>query len=95
MKELGIRKVLGASIQSIVVLFSKEFTLLIGLAFLLASGLGYWLLNQWLTNYAYRAPITPGVFILAGSITLLLAWLTISFRTVQSARINPVETLRQ
>ena len=95
MKELGIRKVLGASIQSIVVLFSREFTLLIGLAFLLASGLGYWLLDQWLSNYAYRAPITPGVFILAGGITLLLSWLTISFRTIQSARINPVETLRQ
>lgn len=95
MKELGIRKVLGASVQSIVVLFSKEFTFLIGLAFLLASGLGYWLLDQWLTNYAYRAPITPGVFILAGGITLLLSWLTISFRTIQSARINPVETLRQ
>lgn len=95
MKELGIRKVLGASVQSIVVLFSKEFTFLIGIAFLLASGLAYWLLGQWLTNYAYRAPITAGVFILAGGITLVLAWLTITFRTIQSARINPVETLRQ
>ena len=95
MKELGIRKVLGASVQSIVVLFSKEFTLLIGIAFLLASGLAYWLLGQWLNNYAYRTPITAGVFILAGGITLLLAWFTITFRTVQSARINPIETLRQ
>lgn len=94
-KELGIRKVLGASIQSIVVLFSKEFTILIGVAFLLASGLGYWLLQKWLTNYAYRTPITPEIFIWAGSITLLLAWLTITFRTWQSASINPVDTLRQ
>lgn len=94
MKELGIRKVLGASMQSIVVLFSKEFTLLIGLAFVLASVIGYGILHQWLNNYAYRIQMRPSVFLLAGGITLLLAWLTILFRTLQSASLNPVDTLR-
>ena len=93
-KEVGIRKVLGATTGNILYLFSKEFTILIIIAFLIASPLAYYILNDWLNDFAYR--ITPGVglflFTIAGS--LVIAWITVSFKAIKAAHTNPAKTLK-
>lgn len=93
-KEMSIRKVLGASLPHIISVFSKEFLLLIGLAFVIATPLAYFMLDNWLTNFAYH--ISPGVkaFVLAGSVTLALVFFTVSYQAIRVALVNPVKTLR-
>lgn len=93
-KEVGIRKVLGASVQSIVVLFSKEFTLLIGIAFLVAVPLGYYLMTELLSSFSNRITIGWGVFawVIAGS--LALAWATVGYRALRAALADPVKALK-
>ncbi len=93
-KEVGIRKVLGASVQSIVYLFSKEFTLLIGIAFLIAAPLGYFLMYQWLSGFYYHIQIGWLVFILAILISVIIAWLTVGYKAIKAAVANPVKSLR-
>ncbi|MBL7813792.1 MAG: ABC transporter permease [Saprospiraceae bacterium] len=93
-KEVGIRKVLGASIANIVYLFSKEFIILISIAFLIATPLASYFMNQWLQNYAYQVTIEWWVFASAGFIALLIALLTVSFQAVKAAVANPVKSLR-
>ena len=93
-KEIGIRKVLGASVQQVLVLMSKEFLLLVALAFLVAIPAAWWAMNEWLQNFNYRIDIQIGVFVLVGVITLLIALLTVGLNASAAALKNPVNTLR-
>ena len=93
-KEVGIRKVLGASVQSIVYLFSKEFTLLIGVAFLIAAPVGYYLMHQWLQGFYNHIKISWLVFAAAMLFSLFIAWLTVGYRAIKAAIANPVKSLR-
>lgn len=93
-KEVGIRKVLGASLQSIVVLFSKEFTLLIGISFVISAPLGYFFMHKWLADFYYRTNIGWGVFVAAIVLSLAIAWITVGYKAVQAAMANPVKSLK-
>ena len=93
-KEIGIRKVLGASIKSIVSLFSIDFLKLIILAIVIASPVAWWLMNKWLMDFAYRIHIDWWVFAMAGIIAIGIALLTISFQAIKAAMANPVKSLR-
>ena len=93
-KEVGIRKVLGASIQSIVYMFSREFTLLIGMAFLVSAPLGYYFMHQWLSGFFYHVRIGWEVFALAIVFSLGIAWITVGYKAVRAAIANPVQSLR-
>ncbi|HEX6223265.1 MAG TPA: ABC transporter permease [Chryseolinea sp.] len=93
-KEIGIRKVLGASVGRIVSMLSLEFIFLILLAGLVAMPVGYYLMEQWLQGFEYRIPIGPEVFLVAGTIALFIAVITISIKSVRSALANPVNSLR-
>lgn len=93
-KEVGIRKVLGATPASIMSLFSGEFVKLIALAFLIAAPLAFWLMNQWLENFTYRVSLSAVTFIIAVGITLFIALATISLQSVRAAMANPVDSLR-
>ena len=85
-KEIGIRKVLGATEAQITILLSRNFTLLIVLSFLLGIPATYWLLSEWLNTFAYRVEINPLIFLLGGGIALVIALATISYHTIRSAR---------
>ena len=93
-KELGIRKVLGASEWKIFMLLSSSFSKQILLAFIIASPIAYWVMDNWLQNFQYRIGIGVGTFILAGLGTLLVALITISYRALRAANSNPVNSLR-
>lgn len=94
LKEVGIRKVMGASVSSIVVLFSKEFIRLIVIAFILAAPLTWYGMSQWLQNFAYHIDIHWSVFAFAIFVTMLIALLTVGYRSVKTALANPVDSLR-
>ncbi len=93
-KEIGVRKVLGASVLSILGLFGKEFGRLVGLAFLVAAPLGGYVMSQWLNHYQYRVPLGWGVFTLALGVTIGIAALTIGYQSWKAAWANPVKSLR-
>ena len=93
-KEIGVRKVLGASIMSIVMLLSKDFLKLVLIAVMIASPLAYWAMNQWLGTFAYRVTISWWVFALAGTLAVCIALLTVSFQSIRAALMNPVKSLR-
>jgi len=93
-KEIGIRKVLGASVANVVTLLSKDFLKLVFISFLIASPIAWYAVNQWLQNFAYRINIRWWVFPLAGTIAILVALLTISFQAIKAAVANPVKSLR-
>lgn len=93
-KEIGVRKVLGASVTSIVTLLSKDFLKLILLAILIASPLAWWAMNNWLQDFAYKVDISWWVFALAGGLTIGIALLTVSFQSIKAALMNPVKSLR-
>ena len=93
-KEIGVRKVLGASVSSVLLLLSKDFLKLILLANLIAWPLAYWGIRQWLQNYAFRIDISPWLFVLPTLLVLLIALLTVSGQTWRAARQNPVKALR-
>jgi putative ABC transport system permease protein len=93
-KEIGIRKALGASVFSIILLLLKEFTKLILLANVIAWPIAYFTMNRWLQNYAYRIEIGLSAFVLAGLIVLLIALLTVGYQATKAARANPVDALR-
>jgi putative ABC transport system permease protein len=93
-KEIGIRKVLGAPVHDIVFMLSKEFTILITLAFLIASPIAWYFMHQWLQQYTYR--IMLGAFYFAATIVcaLCIAWLTVGYTAIKAALTNPVNCLR-
>jgi ABC-type antimicrobial peptide transport system permease subunit len=93
-KEVGIRKVLGASATGISMLFIREFLWLIGIAFVIASPLAWYFMNKWLQNFTYRISISAWMFVATGLTALLVGLLTISIQTVRTARANPVKSLR-
>ena len=93
-KEIGIRKVLGASVPSIVNLLSKDFVKLVIIASVIAFPLGWWAMNNWLKDFAYRVDIGWWIYILAGLAALIIALLTVSFQAVRAAISNPVKSLR-
>jgi putative ABC transport system permease protein len=93
-KEIGIRKVLGASVQGIVQMLSKDFVRLVIIAFILATPLAWWAMHNWLNNFAYRINIEWWMFVAAGIGALLIALITVSFQAVRAALSNPVESLR-
>jgi len=94
-KEIGIRKVLGASITNVMTILSKQFILLILIAALIAVPVAWYFLSDWLESFAYKISITPLHFIGALIVTLLIALLTLSFRTIQAASANPVDSLKE
>jgi putative ABC transport system permease protein len=94
-KELGIRKVLGASGANLFLMLSKSFTQQVGIAFLIATPLAYYVMNEWLSAFEYKIPLHAGIFLLAGLIALLIALATVSYRAFDAARSNPVQSLRQ
>lgn len=93
-KEIGIRKVLGASVSNVTTLLSKEFLYLVLVASLIAFPLSWWVMNSWLDNYQYRITISWWIFVLAGIIAAVIALITISFQSVRAALSNPVNNLR-
>lgn len=93
-KEIGVRKVLGASSADIVYMLNKRFTILIFIASLIATPFAWYFMNQWLSDFAYQTELGISVFLIAGLLTLLIAWLSVSFQSIKAALMNPVESLR-
>ncbi len=93
-KEIGIRKVMGASVASVMLLLSKDFTKLVVIAFVLSIPVAYFIMDYWLEGFAFRIAIGPGIFILSGLSALLIAWLTVSWQSAKAATANPVKSLR-
>ncbi len=93
-KEIGIRKVLGATVYGIVILLSKDFMKLVGIALLIASPVAWWAMNNWLADFAYKITLHWWMFLVAGGTAVLIALLTTAFQTVKAALANPVDSLR-
>ncbi|CAN5483430.1 ABC transporter permease [soil metagenome] len=93
-KEVGIRKVLGASIHGIVYLLSKEFTLLIIIAFAISAPIAYYIMHQWLQNYTYKISMDASIFLFAMISSVIIAWITVGHRSIKAALANPVKSLR-
>jgi putative ABC transport system permease protein len=93
-KEVGVRKVLGASVQHIVYLLSKEFTILIIVAFIISAPVAYYIMHKWLENYTYRIPLSASIFITAIISSIIIAWITVAHRAINAAMANPMKSLR-
>ena len=93
-KEIGVRKVMGASVRQIVLLLNKDFTRLVLVAFVVAIPLAYFAVQRWLEEFAYRIDIGVASFLISGVLALFVAWMTVSFQSVRAARANPVKSLR-
>jgi ABC-type antimicrobial peptide transport system permease subunit len=93
-KEIGIRKIVGASVSNLAFLLSGEFLKLVCIAMLIAFPLVWWLMNNWLNGFAYRIPITSDIFLITAISALLITVLTIGFQAIKTAIANPVKCLR-
>ena len=93
-KEIGIRKVLGAGVADIAKLLSKDFIILVIIAIVIASPIGWYAMNKWLQNFAYKTEIRWWVFIAAGFLAIIIAVATVSFQAIKAAMANPVKSLR-
>ena len=93
-KEIGVRKVLGASVGNLASLLSKDFLKLVIISMIIASPIAWWAMNKWLQDFAYRTEISWWIFLFAGGAAVLIALLTVSFQAVKAAMANPVESLR-
>jgi ABC-type antimicrobial peptide transport system permease subunit len=93
-KEVGIRKVLGASAANVVYLFSREFTILIIIAFALAAPVAYYMMSEWLKNFAFRIDIGVLVFLIAIVASIAIAWITVGYKSIKAAIANPIKSLR-
>jgi len=93
-KEVGIRKVLGASITSLLQLFSKEFTILIIISFFIAVPVAWYMMHAWLNNFVFRVPLSIEFFAVAIVCSILIAWITVGYKAIRAALANPVKALR-
>jgi putative ABC transport system permease protein len=93
-KEIGIRKAMGASSLSLIVLLSREFTKLVIIAFIPAAFVGWYVSNQWLQGFVYRVDISPWIVIVSGLVSITIAWITVSYQSIKAAATNPVNSLR-
>lgn len=93
-KEIGIRKVLGASVPQIVAMLSGSFMKLVVIAMLIAFPVARYFMNKWLDNFAYKVHFAWIIFLIAGSVALLIALLTVSYQAIKAAVVNPVKSLR-
>jgi putative ABC transport system permease protein len=93
-KEIGIRKAMGATSFSLMMLLSREFTKLVIIAFVPAAVFGWYVSNQWLQGFEYRVEISPWIIIASGFIAILIAWVTVSYQSIKAAATNPVNSLR-
>jgi putative ABC transport system permease protein len=93
-KEIGVRKVLGASVTSIVALLSKDFLKLVLVGIVIASPLAWWLMSQWLQEYAFKIEIEWWIFAIAGLLAIAIAFITVSFQSIKAALTNPVKSLK-
>jgi putative ABC transport system permease protein len=94
LKEVGIRKVLGASVGNIIYLFSREFTILILVAFAIAAPVAWYFMHKWLQDFTYRIPLSATIFLVSIVGSLAIAWITVGYRSIKAAIINPVKSLR-
>ena len=93
-KEVGIRKVLGATASNIVYLFSKEFIILIAIAFAIATPIAWYFMHKWLQDFVYRINLSWWMFLVGGVVSIVIALITISFQAIKAAIANPVKSLR-
>ncbi|MEO6455927.1 MAG: ABC transporter permease [Ginsengibacter sp.] len=93
-KEIGVRKVLGASVTNIVYLFSREFTILIAIAFVIAVPVSYYMMSTWLNNFEYKTKFGIEVFFLSIIISMIIAWITVGYKAIKAAIANPIKSLR-
>ena len=93
-KEIGVRKVMGASVNEIMAMMSSEFIRLVLIAFIIAVPVSLYGIQQWLENFAYKTPVNISIFILAGASAFLIAVITVSFQSFKAASVNPVKSLR-
>jgi ABC-type antimicrobial peptide transport system permease subunit len=93
-KEIGVRKVLGASVRSLVILLSTDFTKLVLISIAISIPISWYLMRKWMADYAYSSGIEWWVFILAGFSALMIAWLTVSWQSIKAAITNPVNSLK-
>ena len=93
-KEIGVRKVLGASISNVIIMLSKDFLKLVLIAAIIAFPIAWWAMHTWLQQFAYRISISWWIFIVAGIAALLIGLITVSFQAVKAAVANPVDSLR-
>jgi putative ABC transport system permease protein len=93
-KEIGIRKILGASVPGIVMLMGREFLKWVLLANLIAWPIGYFVMNKWLENFAYRTRLSADIFLFSSLLALVIAAFTVGFQTLKSATANPIKSLR-
>ena len=93
-KEIGIRKVLGAGVFQLVLLMSKGFVGPVLVAIVIASPLSYWIMSRWLEEYTYKITINPMIFVFAGLLTVVIAFLTVSYQSIKAALMNPVKSLK-
>ena len=93
-KEIGVRKVLGASVKNIIYLFSKEFTILILIGFIVAVPVAWYMMSTWLENFVFRININIKVFAIAMLISIIITWITVGYKSIKAAMANPVKSLR-
>jgi ABC-type antimicrobial peptide transport system permease subunit len=93
-KEIGIRKVLGASVARITALLTKDFLVLVCISFVVASPIAWWLMNKWLQNYPYHVNISWWIFVITGLVSVIIAFSTVVYQGIKVAIINPVKSLR-
>jgi putative ABC transport system permease protein len=93
-KEVGIRKTLGASVANIVYLFSKEFTLLIIISFVIAAPVAWYFTQQWLQDFTYKIKPGIGIFVISIGASIIIAWITVGYKAISAALVNPVKSLR-
>jgi putative ABC transport system permease protein len=93
-KEIGIRKVMGASVSSLSIMLSKEFMILVGIAFVIAVIPAWYFMSSWLNSFAFRIDLPVWIFLVSGILAALVAWLTISFQAIRAAVANPINSIR-
>lgn len=93
-KEIGVRKVLGASVQNLVLHLTKDFTKLVLIAILIAIPFSWWMMDQWLSDFAYNTGLNWWVFAASGFLAVIIAWLTVSWQSIKAALVNPVQSLK-